>query len=81
VFRARIDLNTDPDPTFQVNTDSDPDPGFFMMKMKEVFFENNLTIYKSQISKKILITGKYQHLKALVKTIGTSEKWFILFLI
>jgi len=41
VFRIRIDLNTDPDPAFEVNTDPAPDPdldqGFFATKMKEIF--------------------------------------------
>jgi len=39
VFPIRIDLNTDPDPAFWVNTDpapdSDSDPDLFMTKMKE----------------------------------------------
>jgi len=35
VFWIRIDLNTDPDPAFQANTDPalDSDPGFFMTQM------------------------------------------------
>jgi len=47
VFRIRIDLNTDtdPDPAFEVNTDPDPapdpDPGFFMTKIKEIFWFKN----------------------------------------
>jgi len=37
VFRICIDLNTDPDPAFEVNTDPDPDHGFFVTKIKENF--------------------------------------------
>ena len=39
MFRIRIDLNTDPDPAFQVSMDPDldrapdSDQGFFMVKM------------------------------------------------
>ena len=44
LFRIRIDLNTDPDPAFEVNTDldlapdGDLDPGFFMTKIEEIFY-------------------------------------------
>jgi len=38
VLRIRADLNTDPDPAFEVNMDLDPDPGFFMKEMKEFFW-------------------------------------------
>jgi hypothetical protein len=44
MFLIRIDLNTDPDPAFEVNTDLDlaPDgdlyPGFFMTKIEEIFY-------------------------------------------
>ena len=50
VFRIRIDLKTDPDPAFEVYTDPDSDPGFFLTKMKENFFENFISIFQSLIA-------------------------------
>jgi len=41
VFWIRIELTTDPDPAFWVNTDPDSDPGFFVTKMKQKYFSKN----------------------------------------
>ena len=63
VFRIRVGLNTDldiysdqdpafevnTDPTFEVNTDPDPDPGSFMTNIKQEFF------YFSQFSSQISV--------------------------
>jgi len=47
VFRIRIDLNTDPDPAFEVNMDPGPDldPGFFMTKTKGTFLFENFNFF------------------------------------
>jgi len=82
VFRIRIELNTDPDPAFLVNTDPDPapnldsDPRFFMIKMKEIFFEKFKYYFQSQNVMKTLIEDS----QAQVKTIRPSAKWSIFFL-
>jgi len=59
VFRIHIELYTDPDPAFQVNTDPDPapdsDPGFFMTKMKEFVLEKLNFYFQLQISINTLI--------------------------
>ena len=56
MFRIRIDLNTDPDTAFQVNTDPDSDPNFFITKTIEQFFlEKKLFIFQSVIGLKTLI--------------------------
>jgi len=77
VFRIRIDLNTDPDPAFQVNTDPDSDPGFFMTKMIEkILFEEKKFFFQSQLAIKTLIDD----FQAQDKTIRSLAKWSILFL-
>jgi len=71
VFRIRIDLNTDPDPAFEVNTD--PDPGFFMSKMKrkEKFSKILFLFFSLQLLKKTLIEDSW----APVKKFRPSAKW------
>jgi len=76
VFQIRIDLNTDPDPAFEVNTDPDPDPVFFMTKIKESFLFANSIFFQSQIAINTFIEG----FQAQVKTIRPSAKWSMLFL-
>jgi len=77
VFRIRIDLNTDPDPAFEVNSDPDSDSGFFMNKIIEIFCSTFFFLFQSQIAINTFVEG----FQAQVKTTKPSAKWSMLFLI
>jgi len=78
VSRIRIDLTTDTDTAFKVNTAPDPAPdpdtGFFMTKIKEIF-KLEFFFLHSQNALKTLI----EDFHAQGKTIRPSAKWAMRF--